>query len=157
MKRIILTILLLGVVIIGLTGCGSNTENVESINNIVNYEEKITFPEKGGTYEDYSYGTLYSKTTVLDYSYEISEQSTTQIRIDFDFTCRADYFYNEDAEAQFFNFYIVAKSKDGETVADEIVNITDYKVGDTMSEEFTFLLDKEDVVNGIDIEFTSNE
>ena len=86
MKRIILTILLLGVVIIGLTGCGSNT----NIGDNANYEEKITFPEKGGTYEDYSYGTLYSKTTVLDYSYEITEQSDTQIRIDFDFTCRAD-------------------------------------------------------------------
>ena len=43
MKRIILTILLLGVIIIGLTGCGSNTENRGTINSIVNYEEKITF------------------------------------------------------------------------------------------------------------------
>lgn len=153
MKRIILTILLLGVVFIGLTGCGSNI----NIGDNVNYKEKITFPEKGGTYEYYSYGTLYSKTTVLDYSYEISEQSDTQIRIDFDFTCRADYYYNEDAETQFFDFYLVAKSKDGETVADEIVNITDHKVGDTVNEEYTFLINKEDVANGIDIEFISNE
>lgn len=156
MKRIILTILLLGVVIIGLTGCGTNTQNIGNIDNNVNYEEKITFPEKGGTYEYYSYNTLYSRTTVLDYSYEISEQSDTQIRIDFDFTCRADYYYNDDAETQTFDFYIVAKSKDGETVADEIVNILDHKVGDTMNKEFTFLIDKEDVANGIDIEFISN-
>lgn len=120
------------------------------------YASKIDFPSTTGTYKYYSYGYHWSTVTVSSYDYDISEQSKTQIRIDFDFNCTFDY-HGENAAGNSFDFYILVYDKDGNLIKDSIVNETDAQVGDTIITKHTILLDKDDVNNGIVIEFSGNK
>lgn len=121
----------------------------------VNYNAKITLPTETGTYKYYSWDFHWSTVTVSDYNYEISEQSRSQLRIDFEFECTFDYFFN-DAQSPSFNFYILVYDKDGNKIKDSIVNETDTEVGDTVTVRHTVLIDTDDVNDGIVIEFSGN-
>ena len=122
----------------------------------VDYESKIDFPKTTGEYKYYSYGYHWSTVTVSNYDYDISEQSASQIRIDFDLTCSFDY-HGENAAGVSFNFFILVYDSNGVLIKESIVNETDADVGDTVITEHTILLDKDDVKNGIVIKFSGNE
>ena len=129
----------------------SNTEK-----EIIDYQSLIVFPASIGTYDYYSYGYHYSTTTLNDYSYKISEQSSTQIRVDFEFHCRLDYM-GENAAGISITFFANIYSKNGNKISENIINESDVNVGENITFKETILIDKADVNDGIIISFEGNQ
>lgn len=184
MKKKLLTAAFLSALVVSLCGCDSDsnsssntssssksssfsqsqsvstpsqsTDSIESKDEeIIDYNKLIEMPQSGGTYEYYSYGVFFSSTTVNDYSYTIGEQSSNQIRIDFKFTCTLNSM-SENAAGSAIDFFVAAYSKDGKKLKESIANHA-ANVGETVSFDFTILLDKSDAKNGMVIKFESNE
>lgn len=138
-----------------LTSAPDNEESQSVMLDISDYERQLVFPEKGITCEYYSYGYHWSTVTVIDYTYKVLEQSSEKIRIDFDFDCRADYL-GENTAGTSFCFLIGVYTKAGEKIDDVIVDVQDGIVGDTIDKTYTLLLNKSDVINGIQLKFEGN-
>lgn len=183
MKKNILSAAILSTLIVSLCGCdpdnnspsstssssdGTSSSQSQSVSASVqstdieskddettDYNKLIEMPQSGGTYDYYSYGIFFSSTTVNDYSYTIGEQSSDQIRIDFEFTCTLNSM-SENAAGSAANFFVVAYSKDGDKLEESIANHT-ANVGETVSFNKTILLDKSAAKNGIEIKFESNK
>lgn len=178
MKKAVALLLPLAFVLL-LIACGNNVTPIDESNDaeasetvpsvvpdekgsqptvvdIADYEKILSFPEKGGSYEYYSYGYHCSTVTIMDYTYKVAEQSSEKIRIDFDFSCRADYL-GENTAGTSFCFLIGVYKKTGEKIDDVIVDVQGGSVGDTIAESYTLLLEKSDIVDGIQLKFEGNK